>query len=363
MSTSAPAAHLAPSPAVPGPLDARAVGLMTALCLLWSLQQISLKAVAPWFPPMLMIGLRSGVAALCVMALMRHQAQRVSLASGLWRPGLVVGGLFALEYLLVGEGLRHTQASHISVFLYTSPIFAALGLHWRVPAERLAARQWVGIGLAFAGIAVAFLGRAPAGGVSGAGALTAPGTAEVLWGDLLGLLAGASWGATTVVLRGSRLAQAPATETLLYQLLAAFVLLMGACVLNGQVAALAALWPGLGGAAEAGARGGAAAAVALGAGADAAAGALSARLWWHLGFQALVVSFASFLVWFWMLRHYLASRLSVLAFMTPLFGVGLGVLLLGETLEPAFVVGAVMVLAGVLVVSWRGAAGRGARRS
>ena len=45
--------------------------------------------------------------------------------------------LFSLEYLSVGEGLRYTSASHSVVFLYTAPIFAAIGLHWKLPEERL----------------------------------------------------------------------------------------------------------------------------------------------------------------------------------------------------------------------------------
>ena len=53
--------------------------------------------------------------------------------------------------------LAHTQAAHVLVFLYTSPIFAALGLHLRLPEERLSPLQWAGIGLAFLGIATAFL--------------------------------------------------------------------------------------------------------------------------------------------------------------------------------------------------------------
>jgi len=61
----------------------------------------------------------------------------MSLRDGSLWPGLTVGVLFALEFLLVAEGLRHTSASHMVVFLYTAPIFAALGLHWRLPAERL----------------------------------------------------------------------------------------------------------------------------------------------------------------------------------------------------------------------------------
>lgn len=224
--------------------------------------------------------------------------------------GLAVGVLFALEYLLVGEGLRHTSASHMVVFLYTAPIFVALGLHWRLPAERLNAVQWGGIGLAFTGIVLTFFGRQQA---------AAGTTMDMLWGDALGLLAGAAWGATTVVIRCSRLSSAPPTQTLLYQLVAAFVLLLLAAMALGQTT----IHP-------------------------------SALAWGSLLFQALVVSFASFLAWFWLLLHYLASRLSVFSFMTPLFGVLLGVWLLQEPLEPSFLAGAVLVLAGVALVSAHG---------
>ena len=84
----------------------------------------------------------------------------------------------------------------------------------------------------------------------------------------------------------------------------------------------------------------------------------STRVLAHLGFQSLVVSFASFLVWFWLLRTYLASRLGVFSFLTPLFGVLLGVWLLGEAIEPRFVAGSVLVLAGIGLVNARAGTGR-----
>jgi drug/metabolite transporter (DMT)-like permease len=193
------------------------------------------------------------------------------------------------------------------VFLYTAPLFAALGLHLRLPSERLGLVPWVGIGLAFGGIALAFLGGSAAAGGAGARALA---------GDALALLAGAAWGATTVTIRCSTLAEAPATETLLYQLLGAFVLLLPAAVLTGQMRL-----------------------------------ALTAEVGAHLAFQAVVVSFASFLAWCWLLRRYLASRLGVFSFLTPLFGVLGGVALLGEALAPSFVAGGTLVLAGIGLVT------------
>lgn len=292
-------------------LDARAISWMLVLCLIWGLQQVVLKATASDITPIFQIALRSGVAAVLVGLVMLVRGERMTLADGTWRPGLVVGMLFALEFLLLGEGLRHTSASHMVVFLYTAPVFAALGLHWKLPAERLGALQWVGIALAFGGIALTFFGRSPTDGAQ---------SDNMLWGDLLGLLAGVTWGATTLVVRCSRLANAPATQTLFYQLVGGFVLLLAAALAFGQ----ASLNP-------------------------------TPQVWASLAFHALVVSFASFLVWFWLLRHYLASRLGVFSFMTPLFGIVFGAWLLHEPLEMRFLVGAIPVMAGIVLVSGGGA--------
>jgi drug/metabolite transporter (DMT)-like permease len=168
--------------------------------------------------------------------------------------------------------------------------------------------QWFGIGLAFCGIAVAFFGPHQS--------LATAQSGHVLWGDFLGLLGGAAWGATTVVVRSSRLSNAPAAQTLLYQLVGAFVVLLVAALITGQAAVVVA-----------------------------------PLLWVNLVFQVVVVSFASFLLWFWLLRHYLASQLGVFSFMTPLFGVAFGVWLLNEPVEREFLAGAVLVLAGILLVN------------
>jgi len=290
-------------------LDSTAIGTMLVLCMLWGLQQVVLKATAHDIAPILQIGLRSGVAALLVGLTMALRGERMRLTDGTLGPGLVVGGLFALEFLLVGEGLRHTSASHMAVFLYTAPIFAALGLHWKLPAERLGPVQWLGIALAFGGIAMAFLGRSH-------GATASVDAADMLWGDFLGLLAGMSWGATTLAVRTTTLARAPAAQTLMYQLVAACVLLLLASFATGQTH----FNP-------------------------------TPQVWLSLAFHSLVVSFASFLAWFWLLRHYLASRLGVFSFMTPLFGMVFGAWLLNEPIEPSFLAGAIPVLVGIVLVS------------
>jgi len=67
---------------------------------------------------------------------------------------------------------------------------------------------------------------------------------------------------------------------------------------------------------------------------------LSATALASLAFQGVIVAFASYLVWFWLLTRYLAGRLSVLSFLTPMFGV----LFLSEPLTVTFVIAAGIVL-------------------
>jgi drug/metabolite transporter (DMT)-like permease len=265
-----------------------------------------IKWAAPDIAPIMQAAGRSGIAALLVGILMVWRGGLRHMSST-WRGGLLAGALFALEFLFISEGLQLTSAAHMSVFLYTAPVFTALGLHWLLPSERLRTLQWMGIFLAFAGITTAFVGGLSLSGMD----------RNMLIGDALGVLAGMAWGATTVVVRASRLSEAPVTLTLFYQLMVGFVALLLIAVSNGQVSHVT-LTP------------------------VAVASVL---------FQALVVSFFSYLIWFWLLRRYLASNLAVFSFMTPLFGVTFGVLLLNEPLSFNFVIGAVLVLLGITLVS------------
>ncbi|TCB65311.1 DMT family transporter [Acinetobacter sp. ANC 4178] len=291
-------------------LDSKAAGIMFVLCIIWGLQQVILKMAAPDISAVMQIALRSGLSALMVYPMIKL-ADGVSLWSRDYLvAGILVGVLFASEFFLVAQALRFTSASHTVVLLYTAPIFVALGLHWKLPSERLSVLQWSGIALAFFGIIIAFLFH-PAG--------SAAASSTALRGDILALLAGILWAATTIAVRLTKLAEAPATQTLFYQLLIAFLLLFPLAFAMGQASIH---WT----------------AFAIG----------------SLLFHTIIVSFASYLIWFWLLKEYLASRLGVFSFLTPLFGVLFGVILLNEKIELNFIVGTILVTLGIMVVSLQG---------
>ena len=134
---------------------------------------------------------------------------------------MIAGALFALEFLALYLALKLTTASSAAVLLYTAPFFVALGAVAFLPSERLSARQWLGLGLAFLGVAIGLY-------------RTTPGA--TLAGDLMALAAGALWGATTVVVKATRLKLIDPVKTLLYQTVAS-ALVSGACVLRWRAAA------------------------------------------------------------------------------------------------------------------------------
>lgn len=281
--------------------------LMMLLCAIWGSQQVAIKLAADDMTPLMQVALRSGIAALLVGLLLLWQGGWRSWLPSTWLAGGLVGVLFALEFFFIALGLHYTTASHMAVFLYTAPIFSALGLHLLLPSERLRSLQWVGIALCFGGVVMAF-------GVAGNWSEL---DSRMLLGDLLGLCAGMAWGGCTIVVRSSRLSEAPPSLTLFYQLLIAFVLLLAYALAVVDLSQLR--WTP----------------VAIG----------------SVLLQGVVVSFISYLTWFWLLRRYLASNLAVFSFMTPLFGVTFGVLVLDEPLSLDFIFGAMLVLAGITLVS------------
>jgi drug/metabolite transporter (DMT)-like permease len=295
----------------PGPIprkqiDGYAASLMTVLCLCWALQQVVTKAAAHAMNPVLQVGIRSFVAALLVAGLMSLRRDRIFRKDGTLWPGILVGLLFGGEVVGVSLGLQYTTAGHMAVFLYTAPVFTAVGLHLGVKSERLSPRQWWGVILAFGGMALGY-----------SGSFFVEGGKDMIIGDLLGMLGGLFWAGTTIVIRRSSLAETSSSKTLLYQLGGAAIILLPMAYFSGHFNQVVP----------------------------------SGLLWWNLAFQSVVITFGSYLIWFQLLRKYLATRLSVFSFLTPIFGVALGVMVLNEPLDSRFVAGSILVLAGIALVS------------
>jgi len=288
------------------PVDARGVAVMVLLCLIWGFGHVAAKFAGQGISLVFQSGVRSLVATALLVAWARGRGEPLFGRDGTLGPGLLAGVLFAAEFVFLFAGLAHTDAARMVVFIYLTPCITAFGLHFLIPQERLDARQWAGVLVAFAGVALAF----------GDGFASGRGT---LLGDFFGLVGAVFWALTTILIRATKLAAVSATKTLFYQLAVSGPLLLAASWAMGEPGVVALTAP-----------------VAL-----------------AFAYQCVVVAFASYLAWFWLLRQYLAARLSVFSFLTPLFGVAAGVLLLGEPLTASFAGAALLVGAGILLVNLR----------
>ena len=289
-------------------LDPRAISLLLLCCLLWGINQVAAKAALTEIGPLWQAGLRSVVAGLLVWLWALSRGIKLFERDGSLWGGLIAGLLFAAEFGCIFVGLQYTSASRMVVFIYLAPFVVALGMPWIARGEALSARQWVGLVLAFGAMAFAF-----------AEGFSAPGTPLQWWGDALGVAAAVLWGGTTLAIRATRLSSAPAEKTLLYQLGISALALCAAALIAGEPLPLHG----------------------------------SPRLMGLFGFQAVVVTFASYLVWFWLIRHYAATKLAVFTLSTPLFGLAAGALLLGEGISARLVAALAALAVGIVLVNQR----------
>jgi drug/metabolite transporter (DMT)-like permease len=287
------------------PLDSIGTLIIFGLCASWGLNQVAAKVALADIPPLTQATLRSVGATLVLGAI------------GIWREptlfqrdrtlpaGIICGVCFALEFVALYIGLQWTSATHAVLFLYTAPFFVALGLPLITPTERLTLLQWAGLALSFIGVALAL-------GVSGQI------SREMFLGDLLTLIAGALWGATTLILKGTNLRAARPIKALLYQLaVSAVVLGIGILLFRERVPMQ-----------------------------------ISSLSWGSLAYQTFWVVCITYMGWFWMISHYRAGELSAFTFLTPVFGVAAGHFLLGDAIAPGFAIAVALVAGGILLVNW-----------
>lgn len=288
-------------------LDTVAVVSLLVCCALWGLNQVAAKVALAEIPPLAQAAARSLGAALLVAAWSRLRGIALLGQDRTLRGGLLAGALFAAEFACIFIGLQFTSASRMVVFIYLSPFVVALGMPFIARHEKLSLQQIFGLAAAFAGVAWAF-----------AEGFAAPAVGPLQWvGDALGVAAAVLWGATTLAIRGTRLSSASAEKTLLYQLAISGVLLALAAALTGE------RWPAT----------------------------LTPLSWGSLAFQTVIVTFASYLLWFWLVRHYPATPLATFTLLTPVSGLLAGVLLLGEPVTQRLVVALVAVAGGIALVN------------
>ncbi|MFC1835891.1 DMT family transporter [Thermodesulfobacteriota bacterium] len=280
--------------------------LLVMVCFLWGANIVTIKVSNQGIPPILAATLRSVLAAALLWAYGRSKGEKVFLRPADMIHGLIVGSLFGLDFLFLYWGPAYTEASRAVIFLYTQPLWTALGAHIFLSNDRLTWVKSIGLLLAFAGMASVFGSKSAT-------------LQEHYWvGDLMEVAAAIFWAATTIYIKrfvwGRSITH---FQTLFAQLFFSIpVLALGWLVFEWGTPVV-----------------------------------LTPPVLAAFAYQTIVVAFFSYLFWFWMIHQYQVSRLASFTFLAPLFGVVLSGVFLGEELGMLLCLGLGLVAAGIYLVN------------
>lgn len=284
-------------------VDLVAAVLMVGLTLSWGLNGVAAKLAYPGYSPLFVNIARAVIGGALVMVWCRYRGIPVFARDGTLWLGMLAGGLFGVEFILIFVGLEFTSVARSTLMINTMPFWVLIGAHFLL-GERMTVAKFVGLALAFCGVVLVFSDRL---------SHTGPST---LVGDLMSLGGGILWGATTLVIKASRLRTAGAEKLLLYQLAMSVLLALPLLAISGPAIR------------------------------DPSLGSTGALL-----FQAIYVVGFTYMLWFWLMRRYPATGLSSFVFLTPAFGVLCGGLILGEPLSMHIFMALALIAAGLVIVN------------
>ncbi|MEM9785041.1 MAG: DMT family transporter [Pseudomonadota bacterium] len=275
---------------------------LTGFALLLAFNQVVIKVTNGGLQPVFFAGVRSAGAILCIWLWLRWRGIPLRFEPGTRLAGVLVGCVFAFEFLCLFIALDLTAVSRASVIFYSMPVWLTLMAHFFMPDDKITPLKSLGLGLALAGVAVAILTRDDRAGS--------------IWGDLAALGAAIGWAVTAMIAKASSLSRVRPEIQLFWQVaVSAPILLIAALFLGPLIRDLQPI---------------------------------------HIAgliFQIVVVVSAGFIFWLWLLSIYPASGVASFSFLSPVLSVALGWLLLGEEIGPSLIGALVLVAAGIVLIN------------
>ena len=286
-------------------LDGVGLAALIAVTLLLAVNQIVVKEVNRGLQPVFFAGLRSALAVVFVYGWLRYRGLwgRIRLAD--LGPGLLIGAVFAAEFLCLFMALDLTAVGRASVIFYSMPLWLAVAAHFWLPNERITLKRGIGLALAFLGTAWAILSKSPSGQAS-------------LTGDIFALAGAWGWAGTAFLARKTRLREAgPEAQLFWMVLISAPVLLLASPFFGPLIRDVQPMH------------------------------------WVWLVFQAGVIVAGVFISWLWLLSVYPTSTVASFSFLTPLFAIILGYFIFDEALSFGLIMAAGIVAVGIVLINRR----------
>ncbi len=283
-------------------VDGLGAAALIGFSALLAFNQVVIKVTSGGFDPVFQAGLRSVGATFVMLLWMWWRGLRLDMRRSVLMWGTVSGLLFAYEFVCLFIALDLTTVGRASIMFYSMPIWLSIMAHFFLPGERLNRTRGLGLLFGMAGVVWALLGR-----VEGHGSLA---------GDLLALIGSFGWAAIAMLVRLTPLSRAQAETQMILQLIPSGIVLLLLAPLFGDLTRDPQAIHYLG-----------------------------------LSFQIVCVASLGFLAWFYLMKVYLANAVASFAFLSPVFAVLFGWLLLGETTGLQIWGALALVAAGIFLIN------------
>ena len=288
-------------------LDGVGIAALLAVAAILAANQIIIKLANHGLQPVFSAGLRSALAIVFVGFWLWYRGLLGRMRWVDLGPGLLIGAVFAVEFLGLFLALDLTSVGHSALIMYSMPVWMGIAAHFFLPGERATPIKALGLALAFAGTAWAISSR---GGAS---------AGQVSWlGDFCALIGAWGWAATAFIARSSRLRDAGPEAQLFWMVLVSAPILLVISPLFGPLIRQ-----------------------------------VTPMDWVWLVFQAGVVVAGGFISWLWLLSVYPTSTVASFSFLTPILAILLGHLVFGESLSLTLLGAAVLVSVGIILINRR----------
>jgi drug/metabolite transporter (DMT)-like permease len=287
-------------------MKARVVFLI--LCCIWGSTWLFIKLGLRDLPPVSFAAARFLLASIILFTIIKIRRVSLPRSRGEWALLAKTGVLaFTLNYGLLFWGEQHISSGLAALLQATIPAFGMLIAHAYLPGERLDARKMAGVLLGMGGVAVVFSNQ-----FGSEGGIALAGSAAVVVGA-----ACAAWANVLVKAKGKGLDPA----VLAAGQMACGLLPLAAYALAFEGDPLRMRWTAL---------------------------AVTSLL-----YLTLVGSVAAFLLYYWLVRRVDVTKTMLIALVTPLAAVLLGMATLDERLTWRTVAGGALIMSGVALVVLR----------
>ncbi len=290
------------------PLDLSALALTVLLSAIWGGAFVAIKVGIFDMPPLGAAALRFGVTAGVLLALAWYQ--RVQLRFG-WRECKILGLLgllFCYGNMAVYLGTALTTSGRSAVFFSAQPIFIALLAPFFLPGDRLTARKAGGLSIAFGGIVVLFSAELSSG-LTGA-----------IVGDAIVLSAALTIGLSGIITKRVAGRIHPVALVCWQTWITWPILTLFSWLFEAEQPFL-----------------------------------LSTRVVVSIVYLSTISAAFGFVAYAWLIQRYSPTRVASLTFLTPVFAVLFGWLLLHEHMGGVQLLGVAGVCVGIYIVNSNGA--------